>query len=133
MRSNLLKQDPLAVETHMHATPDEGKTKPSPGKTRAASKIPWGGLLILAAAGFTAVTTELLPSGLLPQISHDLGVDESAVGSLTAGYAAIIVFTALPLSRFLRGRVPRKTLLIATVLAFALSNVLLAVSPSLGP
>jgi hypothetical protein len=59
----------------------------------SAPVFPWGGLLILAAAGFTAVTTELLPSGLLPQISRDLGVDESAVGSLTAAYAAVIVFT----------------------------------------
>lgn len=97
-----------------------------------APRFPWGGLLILAAAGFTAVTTELLPSGLLPQISRDLGVVESAVGSLTAAYAAVIVFTALPLSRLLGGRVQRKPLLIATVLAFALSNVLLASSPSLG-
>ncbi|MFJ5956796.1 MFS transporter [Paenarthrobacter sp. NPDC092416] len=97
-----------------------------------AAKIPWGGLLLLAAAGFTAVTTELLPSGLLPQISRDLGVEESAVGSLTAVYAAVIVFTALPLSRLLGGRVPRKTLLIATVLTFAVSNVLLALSPHLG-
>jgi predicted MFS family arabinose efflux permease len=131
MRSNLLKQDPLAVEAQVHASPYEAKTKPTPAKTRAASKIPWGGLLVLAAAGFTAVTTELLPSGLLPQISRDLGVDESAVGSLTAAYAAIIVFTALPLSRLLGGRVPRKTLLMGTVLAFALSNVLLALSPNL--
>jgi predicted MFS family arabinose efflux permease len=82
-------------------------------------------------AGFTAVTTELLPSGLLPQISRDLGVEESAVGSLTAAYAAVIVITALPLSRLLGGRMPRKTLLIVTVLAFALSNVLLAFSPDL--
>ncbi|MEV7606828.1 MFS transporter [Paenarthrobacter sp. NPDC089322] len=95
------------------------------------AKIPWPGLLVLAAAGFTAVTTELLPSGLLPQISRDLGVEESAVGSLTAAYAAIIVFTALPLSRLLGGRIPRKTLLVGTVLAFALSNVLLALSPNL--
>ncbi|MFF1832164.1 MFS transporter [Paenarthrobacter sp. NPDC058040] len=100
-------------------------------RSQRPAKIPWGGLLVLAAAGFTAVTTELLPSGLLPQISRDLGVDESAVGSLTAAYAAIIVFTALPLSRLLGGRVPRKTLLIGTVLAFALSNVLLALSPTL--
>ena len=54
------------------------------------------------------------------------------MGSLTAAYAAVIVFTALPLSRLLGGRVPRKTLLIATVLAFAVSNVLLACSPVLG-
>ena len=77
------------------------------------------------------MTTELLPSGLLPEISRELGVQESAVGSLTAVYAAVIVFTALPLSRLLAGRVPRKTLLIAAVFAFALSNVLLALSPTL--
>ena len=97
----------------------------------STARIPRAGLLILAMAGFTAVTTELLPSGLLPQISSELGVEESAVGSLTAAYAAVIVITALPLSRFLGARMPRKTLLIVTVLAFALSNVLLAASPNL--
>lgn len=117
-----MKQDPAVVETSV--------TQHS-GATRHPAKIPWPGLLVLAAAGFTAVTTELLPSGLLPQISRDLGVQESAVGSLTAAYAAVIVFTALPLSRFLAGRFPRKTLLVATVLSFALSNVLLALSPTL--
>ncbi|WP_026556742.1 MFS transporter [Arthrobacter sp. 35W] len=105
---------------------------PTSTSTPTPARIPWAGLLVLAAIGFTAVTTELLPSGLLPQISHDLGVEESAVGSLTAAYAAVIVVTALPLSRFLSSRVPRKGLLIATVLAFALSNVLLALAPNLG-
>lgn len=125
-----MKQDPAAVETQ--AATRATDTKQRPGAGERPGKIPWPALLVLAAAGFTAVTTELLPSGLLPQISRDLGVEESAVGSLTAAYAAIIVFTALPLSRFLAGRVPRKTLLIGTVLAFALSNVLLAMSPTLG-
>ena len=63
------------------------------------------GLLILAMAGFTAVTTELLPLGRLPQISRDLGVEESAVGSLTAAYAAVVI-TALRLSRLHGGRMP---------------------------
>lgn len=125
-----MNQDPVAVETQQATSPEEVTPRTAPRSQRPA-KIPWGGLLVLAAAGFTAVTTELLPSGLLPQISRDLGVEESAVGSLTAAYAAIIVFTALPLSRLLGGRVPRKTLLIGTVLAFALSNVLLALSPTL--
>ncbi|MFE4194651.1 MFS transporter [Paenarthrobacter sp. NPDC056912] len=132
-----MKQDPAVVGTHEpEASVDGTAVRPGAAMPIAGApqpkKIPWGGLLVLAAAGFTAVTTELLPSGLLPQISRDLGVDESAVGSLTAAYAAVIVFTALPLSRLLAGRIPRKTLLIATVLAFALSNVLLALSPDLG-
>jgi len=123
-----LKPDSSIAETPTQPASRQAASEgPAP-----APRFPRGGLLILAAAGFTAVTTELLPSGLLPQISRDLGVDESAVGSLTAAYAAVIVFTALPLSRLLAGRIPRKTLLIATVLAFAVSNVLLASSPVLG-
>ena len=132
-----MKQDPSVIgATLPEAQPLAKEERATYGSTavprRGPQKIPWPGLLVLAAAGFTAVTTELLPSGLLPQISRDLGVEESAVGSLTAAYAAIIVFTALPLSRLLAGRVPRKTLLIVTVLAFAVSNILLAFSPSLG-
>jgi len=123
-----LKPDSSIAETPTQPASRQAASEgPAP-----APRFPRGGLLILAAAGFTAVTTELLPSGLLPQISRDLGVEESAVGSLTAAYAAVIVFTALPLSRLLAGRIPRKTLLIATVLAFAVSNVLLASSPVLG-
>nr|WP_232481644.1 MFS transporter [Arthrobacter sp. YN] len=87
--------------------------------------------MLLSAAAFTAVTTELLPSGLLPQISRDLRVEETSVGILTGAYALVIVFTALPLSRVLGGRVPRKNLLIATMFTFAVSNVLLACSPTL--
>lgn len=126
-----MKRDPSIASTHTPSRQPTSLQVTADGSLRAPG-FPWGGLLILAAAGFTAVTTELLPSGLLPQISLDLGVAESAVGSLTAAYAAIIVFTALPLSRLLGGRVPRKALLIGTVLSFALSNVLLALSPSLG-
>jgi predicted MFS family arabinose efflux permease len=116
-------------ETTAHKKPTRTPTVPS-GATVPA-KIPRAGLLVLAATGFTAVTTELLPSGLLPEMSRELGVEESAIGSLTAVYAAIIVFTALPLSRLLARRMTRRTLLIGAVFAFALSNVLLSLSPSL--
>lgn len=83
-------------------------------------------LVILAAIGFTAITTELLPSGLLPQMSSGLGVTEAEAGYLTAGYAAIIVVTVIP-ATMLFARLPRKTLLIALVVTFALSNVLVGI------
>ncbi|MCU1532353.1 MAG: major facilitator superfamily 1 [Arthrobacter sp.] len=89
----------------------------------ASNRLPLGALLVLAAIGFTAITTELLPSGLLPQISADLKVSEAVAGYLTAGYAAIIVVAVLPATMLL-SRVPRKTLLVALVLTFALSNLL---------
>ncbi|MBT1001524.1 MFS transporter [Paenarthrobacter sp. DKR-5] len=91
--------------------------------------LPLPALVTLAAVGFTAITTELLPSGLLPQIGQGFGVSEAEVGHLTAGYALVIVVSVIPLTKFL-GRVPRKALLFALILMFALSNVLIGVSPS---
>ncbi len=72
-------------------------------------QLPVGALIVLAAIGFTAITTELLPSGLLPRISADFQVSEATAGYLTAGYAAIIVVTVIPLSTVL-ARIPRHVL-----------------------
>lgn len=99
--------------------------------TSQTNKMPVGALIVLAAIGFTAITTELLPSGLLPQISADFKVSEATAGYLTAGYAAIIVITVIPLSMAL-ARVPRHFLLIALILTFAASNALVAVVPDFG-
>lgn len=99
--------------------------------TSQTNKLPVGALIVLAAIGFTAITTELLPSGLLPQISADFKVSEATAGYLTAGYAAIIVITVIPLSMAL-ARVPRHFLLIALILTFAASNALVAVVPDFG-
>jgi len=95
------------------------------------NKMPVGALIVLAAIGFTAITTELLPSGLLPQISADFKVSEATAGYLTAGYAAIIVVTVIPLSMAL-ARIPRHYLLIALILTFAASNALVAVVSDFG-
>jgi predicted MFS family arabinose efflux permease len=95
------------------------------------TKLPVGALIVLAAIGFTAITTELLPSGLLPQISADFKVSEATAGYLTAGYAAIIVITVIPLSMAL-ARIPRHFLLIALILTFAASNALVALVPDFG-
>ncbi|MFY9633285.1 MAG: MFS transporter [Cellulosimicrobium cellulans] len=93
--------------------------------------MPVGALIVLAAIGFTAITTELLPSGLLPRISADFKVSEATAGYLTAGYAAIIVVTVIPLSMAL-ARIPRHFLLIALILTFAASNALVAIVSDFG-
>lgn len=80
---------------------------------------------------FTAITTELLPSRLLPQISQGLGVTEAVAGYLTAGYAAVIVVTVIP-AAVLLARVPRNTLLVSLLVTFALSNGLIAFIPGFG-
>lgn len=95
----------------------------------APRRFPLAAMLVLATIAFTAITTELLPSGLLPQISGGLNVSEPVAGFLAAAYAAVIVVTVIPAARLL-ARVPRKTLLVSLVLTFALSNVLVGLAPN---
>lgn len=87
-------------------------------------------VLILAITGFVSVTTELMPSGLLTQIAPDLGTSVGPAGSVTAAYAIGIVVTVLPLTR-LTLRMPRRAVLVATLLAFVASNVIVALASSL--
>ncbi|WP_051639855.1 MFS transporter [Cellulomonas sp. URHE0023] len=98
-----------------------------PGTVRAAA----GGIVALALATFVAITTELVPIGLLPQMSDDLGVTESIAGLLVTVYAFMVAALAVPLVLATR-RLPRKGLLIGTLVAYTLSNALVAVAPSFG-
>lgn len=86
-------------------------------------------MVVLATITFTAMTTELLPSGLLPQIGAGLNVPEAVAGYLAAAYAVIIVVTVIPAARLV-SRVPRRTLLVGLVLTFTLSNVLVGIAPN---
>ena len=92
------------------------------------TRFPYAAMAILATIAFTAITTELLPSGLLPQISQGLNVSEPVAGYLAAAYAAVIVVTVVPAARLL-ARIPRHTLLVSLVLAFALSNAWVGLAP----
>lgn len=101
-------------------------TATAPATTRSSL---WP-LVVLSLCGFTSVTTELLPSGLLTRIASDLGTGLAGAGSLTSLYAAAIVLTVLPLTR-LTLRVPRRALFAAILGIFAAANVLVALSPDL--
>ncbi len=95
----------------------------------AERPFPWVGLLTLAAAIFVLVTSEFLPTGLLPDIAGDLDVSQSQVGLLVTIFAATVVVSTAPLAA-LTHRYSRKWLLIAVLGVFALANVLAAVAPS---
>ena len=116
--------------------PEGMSFRPTGGRTASRSDSPTGAaavrlplvpLLVLAAVGFASVTTELLPAGLLPEIGAEFGVKESATGILTAGYAAVIVVTVIPLMA-VTARLPRRMLLLVGLAAFVASNLLLAAS-----
>ena len=78
---------------------------------------------------FVAVTSEFLPTGLLPDIARNLRVSEPQVGLLVSAFAATVVITSAPLTTFTR-RVPRKSLVVFVLVGFALGNGLAAVAPN---
>jgi predicted MFS family arabinose efflux permease len=86
-------------------------------------------LLVLAVAVFAAVTTELLPVGLLPQISSAFGVSTGTAGLLVSAYAVMVAVLSVPLSLATR-RLPRKPVLLTTVAGYAISNLVAAAAPS---
>ncbi|MFF4255053.1 MFS transporter [Streptomyces sp. NPDC001663] len=99
----------------------KGTTLPAP--------LPWSGLLALSTAAFTAVMTELLPAGLLPEMAPALGVSEARVGFLVTAYAVASFAAAIPLTALLRG-LPRRPVLAGALLGFAVSNAVVALSSS---
>jgi DHA1 family inner membrane transport protein len=93
------------------------------------AKFPWVGLITLAAAVFLSVTSEMLPTGLLPDMSRTLGVSESQVGLLVTWFAFTVVLTSTLLTHLTR-KLPRHGLIVCVLVVFAISNVLTAIAPS---
>jgi predicted MFS family arabinose efflux permease len=89
------------------------------------------GLVVLAVAVFGAVTTELLPVGLLPQISTAFDVDDGTAGLLVTAYAAMVAVLSVPLAHATR-RLPRKPVLLATIGGYVVSNLVAALAPTFG-
>ncbi|GAA2756148.1 MFS transporter [Actinopolymorpha rutila] len=89
------------------------------------------GLAVLALAVFGAVTTEMLPVGLLPAISRQMGLTASATGLLVSLYAVMVMLLSVPLTLATR-RVPGKVLLLATIGSYAVSNLVCALAPNAG-
>ncbi|SDP58540.1 Predicted arabinose efflux permease, MFS family [Pedococcus dokdonensis] len=85
---------------------------------------------LLAAAVFMAVTTELMPAGVLPWLSADLGVENERAGLLVTAYAFVVAATAVPLTTATM-RWPRRRLIVTVLLGYAVSNVLMAIAGSL--
>jgi predicted MFS family arabinose efflux permease len=86
-------------------------------------------LLTLAGAIFVSVSSEFLPTGLLPDMAKDLGVSISTTGLLVTIFAATVVVATTPLAAITRN-VSRKALVILVLLVIALANVLAALAPT---
>ncbi|ALM54365.1 MFS transporter [Halomonas huangheensis] len=84
--------------------------------------------LALALGGFGIGTSEFVIMGLMERVAGDLSVTSADVGYAISAYALGVVVGA-PLISALAARVPRRTLLIALMLVFALGNIASAMAP----
>ncbi|MFJ9696366.1 MFS transporter [Kitasatospora sp. NPDC101183] len=103
----------------------------APPQGAEAQKLPMLALLALATAVFLTSLTETLPAGLLPAMSRDLGVSESATGQTVTIYALGTALTAIPLTA-LTSAWRRKRLLLTSMAGFAVANTVTAVSSVYG-
>ena len=92
-------------------------------------RFPLFRLLVLTGAIFVSVSSEFLPTGLLPDMAGDLRVSESQVGLLITVFAFTVVVSTAPLTLLTR-RFSRKWLMVGLLSVFAITNVLAAIAPT---
>ena len=97
-----------------------------PGRRQAVS---WFVLGLMSSVTFVGILSELLPSGVLPQMAEGLGITESQVGFLVGVYALASAIFAIPLVRITLS-VNRKVVLLVLLAGFAVSNIVVALSSS---
>jgi DHA1 family inner membrane transport protein len=116
------------------ATPDvAAPSRAAPGQATATATAAGMGptLAALALGGFAIGTTEFVAMGLLPQIARGVAVSLPAGGHVVSAYALGVVVGA-PLLAGLGARLPRRTLLVGLMAAFAAGNLLSALAPTYG-
>ncbi|MFB2596867.1 MFS transporter [Herbiconiux sp. P17] len=104
-------------------------TLPQTGSAPVVKRFPWGGLIVLATAVFLSVTAEMIPTGLLPEMSTSLGVSESQTGLLISVFAFAVVLTSVPLT-FVFRRIPRHLLLMLVLVVIAVSSIVGGLAPN---
>ena len=91
--------------------------------------LSWFVFGLMASVTFVGILSELVPSGILPQMTQGLGVEESQVGFMVGVYALASAVAAIPLvSATLAFN--RKALLMALLIGFAVSNFVVGLSSS---
>jgi DHA1 family inner membrane transport protein len=88
-------------------------------------------VLALAMGGFAIGTTEFMAMGLLPQIANGVSVSIPSAGHLISAYALGVVVGA-PVLAVSGARLPRRGLLVALMVAYAVANALSALAGSYG-
>ena len=122
MTDVLLSSDTSQTVRTSETAPTPPTADPTLGNAGAASGRVGLALLALAVGGFAIGTTEFVTMGLLPQVAAGIGTDIPTAGHFVSAYAAGVVVGA-PLIAVLAARVPRKQVLLALMVGFAITNV----------
>lgn len=83
----------------------------------------WLPVCTISFAAFVFITTEIMPIGLLPEISQSLGKSESFTGLIVTAYAWCVALTSLPLVMLTKA-LDRKKILMTVFLIFILCHIL---------
>lgn len=97
-----------------------------PGEGQPFSWFVFG---LMASVTFVGILSELVPSGILPQMTDGLSASESEVGFLVGVYALASAIAAIPLISATLA-VNRKMLLMVLLIGFAVSNIIVGISSS---
>jgi predicted MFS family arabinose efflux permease len=111
------------VTTTSDRVPDASPAAPATGNRPSAA------ILALTAGIAILVSSEFLPAGVLPALAADLGVSEGTAGLAVAATAIAGAITA-PTIALALPRADRRAVLVGLLVAAAVSNLAVALTPS---
>ncbi|HRQ55290.1 MAG: MFS transporter, partial [Ignavibacteriaceae bacterium] len=85
--------------------------------------FPWLIMILMSSVTFVGILSELMPSGILPQMMADLNINEVQGGNLVGYYAIASAIFAIPLISMTM-QFNRKFLLLILLGGFAVSNII---------
>lgn len=92
-------------------------------------RFDWPDFILMASVTFMAILSELVPSGILPELMEGLNITEAQGGTLVGFYAIASAIFAIPLISA-TVEMSRKKLLLILLIGFAISNTLVGISTS---
>lgn len=91
--------------------------------SRGENIFPWFIMILMSSVTFFGILSELMPSGILPQLMADLDINEVQGGNLVGYYAIASAIFAIPLISMTM-QYNRKLLLLILLAGFAVSNII---------
>ncbi|MGP4953128.1 MFS transporter [Psychrobacter sp. T6-1] len=108
---------------------NQSKDELSKNNNVGQNPISWFIFGLMASVTFIGILSELMPSGILPQMTVGLGIEQTQVGFLVGIYALASAIFAIPLISMTLW-VNRKILLLMLLAGFAVSNIVVGLTSS---